>query len=187
VEETGKGLAVWQTGVANADWVANQSPTYFLGRGCSLGSCHEARLLWEEGAKLPATAMATSSFRHGPQEIIRPGMRFGVWIDSRCMRAQDLTVVRDLERLGARVMLIGQEVPAGAASLVFRLPQFPGNWQFLADIIPAQLSAERLARLSGADADSFRFCSYVVEDEFGLFSQDLASEKKNPGDWALEM
>ena len=131
--------------------------------------------------------MGTSSFRHGPQEIIRPEMRFGVWIDGRYMRAQDLAVVHDLGRLGAKVMLIGQEVQDGAASTVFQLPQFPENWQFLADIIPAQLSAERLARLSGADSDSFRFCSYVVENEFGLFSQDLASAKKKVGDWDLEL
>lgn len=181
VEETGRRLALWQTNVTEADWAAHQAPAYFLGRGCSLGSCYEARLLWEEGVKLPATAMGTSSFRHGPQEIVRPGMRFGVWIDSRYMRAQDLAVVEDLERLGARVMLIGQEIEAGAAGLVFRLPQFPENWQFLTDIIPAQLSAEWLARLSGADADSFRFCSYVVENEFGLFSRNLAPERGKAG------
>jgi hypothetical protein len=36
------------------------------------------------------------------------------------------------------------------------------------DIIPAQLAAEALARLSGADCDSFRFASYVVKGETGL-------------------
>jgi hypothetical protein len=36
----------------------------------------------------------------------------------------------------------------------------------LLDIIPAQLAAERLAGLAGVDCDSFRLCSYVVEDAF---------------------
>jgi hypothetical protein len=43
-----------------------------------------------------------------------------------------------------------------------------GNSSFVIDIMPARLAAERLARLSGADCDSFRLCSYIVEDEYGL-------------------
>jgi hypothetical protein len=38
------------------------------------------------------------------------------------------------------------------------------------DIVPAQLAAESLARLSGADCDTFRFASYVVKGETGLLS-----------------
>src|SRR4051794_34833344 len=72
------------------------------------GNCHEARLLWEEGVKMPATAMSTSSFRHGPQEIVRQGMRFCLWIDQVHMRDQDLAVAQDLRELGASVMLIGE-------------------------------------------------------------------------------
>jgi hypothetical protein len=44
-------------------------------------------------------------------------------------------------------------------------------WQFLIDIIPAQLVAERLARMSGVDCDSFRYCSFIVEDEYGLLHE----------------
>jgi hypothetical protein len=59
-------------------------------------------------------------------------------------------------------------LPEDAGDLVFQLPEIPGDWQFLIDIIPAQLVAERLARLSGSDPDTFRLCSFVVEDEAGL-------------------
>jgi hypothetical protein len=38
------------------------------------------------------------------------------------MRGQDLAVARDLTRLGASVMLIGQDLPDGSGELVFRLP-----------------------------------------------------------------
>jgi glucosamine--fructose-6-phosphate aminotransferase (isomerizing) len=54
---------------------------------------------------------------------------------------------------------------------VLRLPKIPCDWQFLIDVIPAQLAAERLARMSGVDCDSFRFCSYIVEDESGLLKE----------------
>jgi len=127
--------------------------------------------MWEEGVKSPATAMGAASFRHGPQEIVQKDMRFGIWIDGARMREQDLALARDLRTLGARVMLIGQRLPEDAGDLVFQLPEIPSEWQFLIDIIPAQLVAERLARLSGADPDTFRLCSFVVEDEAGLLKK----------------
>ena len=158
----------WQAQIENSPWLAPQSVTYFLARGSSLGSAYEARLMWEEGVKSPATAMGAASFRHGPQEIVGKDVRFGLWIDAAKMREQDLALARDLRKLGGNVMLIGQRLPNDAADLVFNLPEIPAPWQFLIDIIPAQLVAERLARLSGSDPDTFELCKFVVEDESGL-------------------
>jgi glucosamine--fructose-6-phosphate aminotransferase (isomerizing) len=164
----GRTIPAWRTQIEHSGWLAPRSTTYFLARGSSLGSAYEARLMWEEGVKSPATAMGAASFRHGPQEIVEKDMRFGIWIDGGRMREQDLALARDLRKLGARVMLIGQRLPEDAGDLVLQLPEIPSEWQFLIDIIPAQLVAERLARLSGADPDTFRLCSFVVEDEAGL-------------------
>jgi glutamine---fructose-6-phosphate transaminase (isomerizing) len=177
-ETTASAIPEWQAQIADTPWLVANSVYGFLARGSSLGSCHEARLLWEEGAKSPATAMGTGSFRHGPQEMVTANMRFAMWIDGERMRAQDLAVGRDLRRMGAFVMLVGQDLPRDAADLVFRLPQVPPGWQFLVDIIPAQLAAERLSRLSGVDCDSFRFCSFIVEDEFGLMREDSGIPKE---------
>ncbi len=167
----GAAIPGWQGQIENSGWLAPRCATYFLARGSSLGSAYEARLMWEEGVKSPATAMGAASFRHGPQEIVQKDMRFGIWIDGARMREQDLALARDLRKLGARVMLIGQRLPEDAGELVFQLPEIPSEWQFLIDIIPAQLVAERLARLSGADPDTFRLCSFVVEDEAGLLKK----------------
>lgn len=178
VAETARSIAGWQEQIADSAWLLPGSVTYFLGRGSSLGSCYEARLLWEEGVKAPATAMGTAAFRHGPQEMIAEGMRLGIWIDGRSMRDQDFSVARDLRRLGASVMLIGQDIPEHAGDLVLQLPKVPAEWQFLTDIIPAQLVAERLAGLSGVDCDSFRLCSYIVEDEWGLLHEKVEVPKE---------
>ncbi|HEV2499297.1 MAG TPA: SIS domain-containing protein [Terriglobia bacterium] len=168
VGEAAQALPGWQEQIADSRWPASRPVCYFLARGPSLGSCHEARLLWEEGVKLPATALGTGGFRHGSQEIIARNMRFALWIDGRRMRDQDLAVARDLRHLGAFVMLIGQDLPGDAGDLVFQLPIVPPEWQFLIDIMPMQLMADHMARLSGGDCDSFRICSYIVEDEYGL-------------------
>jgi glutamine---fructose-6-phosphate transaminase (isomerizing) len=166
--ETERAMAGWQQQVADTAWLVPHSVYYFLARGPGLGSCNEARLMWEEGVKSPATAMGTGSFRHGPQEIVARDMRFGLWIDGQRMRESDLAVARDLRRLGVSVMLIGKNLSESDADLVFRLPQVRDDWQFLIEIIPAQLAAERLSRLSGEDCDSFKLCSYIVEDDSGL-------------------
>jgi glucosamine--fructose-6-phosphate aminotransferase (isomerizing) len=177
VEETASAIAGWQAQIANTPWLAPGAVYYFLAHGSSLGSSQEARLLWEEGVKSPATALGTSSFRHGPQEMVTKGARFGVWIEGERMRSQDLAVARDLRKLGASVMLIGRHLPQDAGDLVLQLPAVPPDWQFLIDIIPAQLAAERLARLSGVDCDSFRFCSFIVEDEYGLLREEARATK----------
>jgi fructoselysine-6-P-deglycase FrlB-like protein len=177
VETTRPAIAGWQAQIADTSWIAPGAVYYFLARGSSLGSCQEARLLWEEGVKSPATAMGTGSFRHGPQEMVTKDAHFGVWIDGEHMRGQDLAVARDLRQLGASVMLIGRDLPNNAGDLVFQLPAVPPDWQFLIDIIPVQLAAERLARLSGVDCDSFRYCSFIVEDEYGLLREEAGSPK----------
>lgn len=165
---TEASLAAWQSAIQESDWLAPQATYYFLARGASLSSCHESKLLWEEAAKSPATAMGTGAFRHGPQEMITPGLRIGLWIDGGAMREQDLALAHDLVQLGANVMLIGQRLESGAADLVLSLPPVPPQWQFLIDSIPAQLAAERLAHLRGMNCDAFRLCSYIVEGEGGL-------------------
>jgi glutamine---fructose-6-phosphate transaminase (isomerizing) len=181
VAETARLIPFWQEQIASTAWLAPRSTYHFLARGSSLASCHEARLLWEEGAKWPATAMGTGGFRHGPQEMVTKHARFGMWIDGRRMRREDLAVARDLRQLGASVMLIGQDLPGDAGDLVFQLPTVSSEWQFLIDVIPAQLGAEHLARLSGVDCDSFRFCAYVVEDEYGLLHKEAGTPKDETG------
>ena len=125
-------------------------------------------LLWEEAAKAPASALTTGGFRHGPQEIAAPGLRIGLWLDGERRREEDLSLARDLRRLGARVMVVGRDVPGDAGDLVFNLPAVPAAWQFAVDVVPAQLAAEALSRRRGVDCDTFRLCSYVVEAEGGL-------------------
>jgi glucosamine--fructose-6-phosphate aminotransferase (isomerizing) len=165
---TQEALNPWRREIEGNKWFARDAPIYFLARGGSLASCHEARLLWEEAAKAPATAMTTGGFRHGPQEIMVDGLHFGIWIDSQYMRDQDLVLARDVRKLGGKVLLIGQNIPSGEGDVAFSLPKVPGNWQFLIDIIPAQLAAEYLSRLRGVNCDSFQICPYIVENEGGL-------------------
>jgi glutamine---fructose-6-phosphate transaminase (isomerizing) len=165
---TKEAMVLWQEQIEAATWLDNDAPTYFLARGGSLASCYEARLLWEEAAKAPASSLSTGGFRHGPQEMVREGLRVAMWLDGEKLRAEDLAVAADLHRNGSRVFLIGQGVEHDAADLVINLPSILPRWQFLIDIIPVQIAVERLSRLRGVDCDTFRLCPYIVDHAGGL-------------------
>lgn len=177
VQEAGNQIPAWQEKLEGSDWFVPRVPYYFLGRGAALGSAGEAALMWEEGAKTAATSLGTGTFRHGPQEIVRKGIRFAIWVDAEKMRAEDLAVADDLRKLGASTLLIGQALPEKAADVVLQLPKIPAAWQFLTEVFPIQLAAEYFSRVSGADCDSFRVCSFVVESEHGLLAPGQALPK----------
>jgi hypothetical protein len=52
----------------------------------------------------------------------------------------------------------------------------------LIEIIPIQIAAERLAILRGEDPDSFRLCSYIVENEGGLIQKATQSSSEETKD-----
>lgn len=168
ISASAKSLSSWQEQIAASDWLDPQSPTYLLGRGASLATCHEGQLLWEEAAKLPASAMPTGAFRHGPQEVVRKGLRIALCIDRETLRTQDLALAKDLRQLGVKVLSIGQNLPPDSGDLVLQLPAIKREWQFLLDIIPIQMTAEVLAQVNHQDSDTFRLCQYIVEDEGGI-------------------
>jgi glutamine---fructose-6-phosphate transaminase (isomerizing) len=167
IEETKRKIPFWREQLAKSSWLLPGAAYYFLARGSNLASSNEAQLLWEEAVKMPAVALGTDAFRHGPQEAVTLGIRVAIWIDDHAREA-DYAVARDLRSLGAAVMAVGSALPADTGDLTIEFPRWPPGWQFLMNILPAQLAAERLAALSGVDCDAFRYASYVVEDSYGL-------------------
>jgi fructoselysine-6-P-deglycase FrlB-like protein len=169
-------LDIWQSQISKSDWIKSDLPTYFLARGGSMASCSEARLLWEEAAKSAATAMTTGGFRHGPQEVLVTGARIGLWIARNTLRSEDLSLAQDLREQGVPTMVIGPDVRPDAADLVLpihRIPRQLSHWQFLVDVIPAQLLSAEFARYRGANCNEFAFCPYVIESEGGLVGARL--------------
>jgi glutamine---fructose-6-phosphate transaminase (isomerizing) len=165
-----RSIPRWQETIDRDDRLVEERATYFLARGSSTASCHEARLLWEEAAKSPAAALTTGGFRHGTQEMLCENVRIVLWVDRHWMRKEDLALAADIGRCAAQVVLIGEGLPPDPDAIVFPIPQSPPGWQFLADIIPMQLCAERLSRTRGVDCDAFRYCPYIIEHNGGLVS-----------------
>jgi hypothetical protein len=105
------------------------------------------------------------------------GARIGLWISPNVLRDEDLCLARDLRSQGAPILLIGQNIPDDAADLVLPIPTLPqeiAHWQFLVDIIPAQLASAQLAQRLGSNCNEFVFCPYVIEAEGGLVGSGAA-------------
>lgn len=167
--DAGQRLPAWQTTIAASSFVTPAATTLLLARGPGLAAALEARQLWEEAAKHPATAMSTGAFRHGPNEVVAAGCRVVIWLAAgERLRAIDLQLAADLRRAGAKVALVGADLPPGSADLLLEIPSLPPRWQFLIELMPVRLIAEAIARARGVDCDAFRYCPFVVASEEGL-------------------
>jgi glucosamine--fructose-6-phosphate aminotransferase (isomerizing) len=159
----------WRHGVETSGWCVADATTILLARGPGLAAAMEARQLFEEAAKQPATAHSTGAFRHGPNEVIRPGCRVILWLPAdETLRPLDLALASDLRDAGASVALIGSSLPADAADLSLELPPVRPAWQFMVELMPARLLVESVSRVRGVDCDRFQFCPFVVASEEGL-------------------
>jgi glucosamine--fructose-6-phosphate aminotransferase (isomerizing) len=169
-QEVAGGADQWRSQLAASGFFGPGHVYYCLGREGSWASANEARVKLEEGGKTAATALLTSAFRHGPQEVIQPQFHAALWLPiHRELRAYDLTLAQNIQAAGAQCLLIGQHLqgdnfPAPA----IELPPIPTPFQPVIDVVPMQIGAYLHAMATGTDPDEFRYCSYVVTTEGGL-------------------
>jgi len=142
--------------------------TYFLARAESLASAHAGMLLWQEVIKIPAAALSTGTFRHGPQEVLRAPMNIFLWLSPEVNFNHDVQLARDLVRVGANVTVLSPQKVDLPGAAVWLTPPVPDDFAAAFNIVPVQLWAEHLAGQAGVDCDRFIHCSYVVEKDGGL-------------------
>jgi glutamine---fructose-6-phosphate transaminase (isomerizing) len=151
------------------DWLQLDKNYYFLARSGAKSASNAAALLWEEGAKMPSTSKSTGSFRHGPQEVISKKLSIMLWLEANSPSyAHDLALYQDLVAQGVDVFVIGDVGEIVAKNRLIELPKLAHPFQLLALQIPAQLAAYHLSLMRGEDADTFKFCNYIVDKEGGL-------------------
>ena len=166
IEEIKSWLPVLDKQCKNIVSGFGNSAFYFLGRGLSLSAVNSSVLLWEEGAKMPASMKTTGSFRHGPQEIISSSLHVVLWLDTNDLSYNhDLSLCQDLRKLGVNLITIGgkDDVPSNIL-----LPSLSSYSRVLAETLPVQLLAAFLSEKTGANPDEFKFCDFIVDKEGGI-------------------
>jgi glucosamine--fructose-6-phosphate aminotransferase (isomerizing) len=139
---------------------------FILGRGPSLTSAMTGSLILKEAAKVHAEGMSSGQFRHGPLELASPGFSAIVFASSGRTKALNLRLAQDIAEFGGKVVLIGGEKdthPKGILTL--NLPALKELFAPLAEIVPVQLLARRLAIEKGLKPGEFEKAKKVTRHE----------------------
>jgi fructoselysine-6-P-deglycase FrlB-like protein len=127
-----------------------------VGGASAEGSAGETALLAREGLRLPAAAMETRQYLHGPMESVAAGLGAIVFGAER-----ERALATELTSYGATVLLIGEtEAVSGSAAgdgvAVLGLPDASPTAAPILQILPVQLLAERVAGIRGLPIGELR-------------------------------
>jgi glucosamine--fructose-6-phosphate aminotransferase (isomerizing) len=126
-----------------------------IGANASLGSAGEASLQIREAVRLPAWAVDTRHYLHGPMEAMDAATGAVVFGDDR-----EIKLAEDLAGLGCAVLLVTtREEPKDRDNLaVIRIPALENRVaRGILEILPVQLLTADLSTLCGLDVVKFRY------------------------------
>jgi glucosamine--fructose-6-phosphate aminotransferase (isomerizing) len=125
-------------------WHGGRTITLILGRGPARASSEMGALLLKEAAGMPAEALETAQFRHGPLELAGPDLAAVVVATEPETLALDLGLAADLHQAGAAVLVVSfVETPAGLFGV--RIDGVDRTLAPAVSVVPVQLLAWRLA------------------------------------------
>lgn len=134
----------------------------FVGRGPSYATALAGSLLFKETARIPADALSSAQFRHGPLEIAGPGHRAVICAGPGATFAYDMRLADELHACGSDVWLIGPMTTSRRYPTV-ALP--PLAFAPLAEIIPLQLAARAMTLANGLVPGEFARIGKVTDSE----------------------
>lgn len=148
---------------ALVDWHGGRPTTVVLGRGAARAAAEMGALTLKEAVGMPAEALQTAQFRHGPLELAGASLAAFVLATEPATRELDLAFADELRSLGTAVWTITDEGPAGDHTTV--IGTIDPLVRPAVGIVPMQLLAWRLAKLSGREPGSFVRASKVTTRE----------------------
>ena len=125
-------------------WHRGRDTTVLLGRGPARAASEMGALLLKESAGIPAEALETAQFRHGPLELAGPDMAAVVIATEPETLSLDLALADELVHAGAATLVVTTgEPPKGALGV--RVGAMDRTLAPSVSIAPVQLLAWRLA------------------------------------------
>lgn len=152
-------LAHWQDHVA---WLAGEFTglrhLFLTGRGASLAAVSTGAIILKESTRLQAEGLSTPEFRHGIFELINPALHALIFAGDPATAPLNAALARDVQRMGARAVLIGEDAAPGP----FRLPAVPARLRPMVEMLPVQMLSLALAALAGHVPGNFERASKVT-------------------------
>ena len=105
--------------------------------------------------------MGSAAFRHGPMEMLRPGMLLVMFGGEPRTAQLNASLVRELAAQGGQCELVGVDAALGA----LRLPDCDPLLLPLLEILPVQMMTLALASLDGHEAGHFERATKITDRE----------------------
>lgn len=129
---------------------------YAAGAGPNEATALEAMIKVREAAYGHIDALALEQFLHGPIVTVNGGDLAVLITVPGVAAARMAEIAVALKTMGAMLWLVGQGIDAVPDATVFALPALPELLSPLLAVVPMQILAYQMARLSGANPDVFR-------------------------------
>ena len=145
-------LGSWRTHAGEfAELLQGVRHLFLVGRGSSLAAARTGALIIKESDHFHAEGMSSAAFRHGPFEMLQPGMFIGVFSGDAKTRTLNDGLAREIAATGATSVSFA----ADAAQPACRLPEVPDILRPVVEILPVQMMTLALAALAGREPGRF--------------------------------
>jgi glutamine---fructose-6-phosphate transaminase (isomerizing) len=134
---------------------------FLVGRGESLAAAETGALIIKESDHFQAEGMSSAAFRHGPFEMLEPGVFVGVFAGDSKTRTLNERMYEDVLGAGVGAVLFSADAEKDSC----RLPQAHPHLSPILEILPAQMMTLALAALRNREPGKFDRASKITAIE----------------------
>lgn len=152
-------LANWRAHVTQlASEFGQLRHLFLLGRGVSLAAVGTGALIIKESTRFHAEGMSCPAFRHGPLEMVTPGLYALVFSGDPATEELNKTLARDIRSAGGRAAIVGEDAELSA----FHLPSAPARLRSILEMLPVQMLTLAIAALAGREPGRFERATKIT-------------------------
>lgn len=140
----------------------------FIGCGFLYATAIQSELMFKEAVKLPAAGTSGGEFRHGPIEMIKPGIKSILFIAEGNTYTQCIRMADDIVKFGGKVLIITNKNP-GLSNENIRVITIEERDEYLfliPSIIQVQLMINHLASAKGFELGNIH-SRKITSTEYG--------------------
>lgn len=160
----------WQQAETITDLFETTRPIYLLHRGVSKGAAYCGRLVLEEVARHPATAMEAGEFRQGPIEVMDESFGAILFAAQNNLVPLNLALADNIQANGGRVLVVAEPNEVAETIEIPVMPLAPVSSLFrpVLEVVPTQVLAYSLAERQGYEPGTVRYLSKIITSEAGI-------------------
>ena len=146
-------------------WLGARETLVILGRGPGRAAAEMGSLTIKEAVGMPVESLQTAQFRHGPLELVGPGLAAIVIATEPETRDLDVGLAAELVAAGAGVLLVTEEEVELQGTLTVTTGRLDRTLTPAVSLVPSQLLAWRLAAIRGREPGSYYRATKVTTRE----------------------